>query len=92
MEGLPKFLRGPAGGKDALADLDDHSGFQGEPRNPVGGHAVAMAPEMLRKHPHPFGEGAGKRGSGQMPPSTVIWQERPFLPWLGLPSVPPERG
>lgn len=84
--------------KGTLGDLDYQSGFQGKPRNPVGGGAVAMAPEMLRKHPHhPFvggggGGGAGKRGSGQMPPSMVIWQEHPFLILPGLPPISPERG
>lgn len=51
-----------------------------------------MAPEMLPKHPHPWGRGCGKRGSGQMPPSMAIWQERPFLTLPGLPPISPERG
>ncbi|KAM7116499.1 uncharacterized protein C12orf42 homolog [Molossus nigricans] len=37
----------------ALADPDSQSGLQGAPGNPVGRCAVAMAPEMLPKHPYP---------------------------------------
>lgn len=37
----------------ALANPESQSGLQGTPGNPVGRCAVAMAPEMLPKHPHP---------------------------------------
>lgn len=41
----------------ALANPDSQSRLPGVPGNTVGRGSVAMAPEMLPKHPHPQGKG-----------------------------------
>ncbi|KAF6338931.1 hypothetical protein mRhiFer1_001686 [Rhinolophus ferrumequinum] len=86
-----------------LANPDSQSRLQGVPGNPVGRGTVAMALEMLPKHPHPLGKrglraDASLQGSVAGAPLPQLARAPTHLPSKRLikacsspPSRPPQR-